>query len=390
MESYKEYLVFSPDYQTKIAFLSVENVQKSFTIDIDWDFPVNNEKMKMFLDIANDEENKQIQSKEDIEKSINNIAINESNNLIAFTSNDKSLFLCKIEESSVKTLSRRCFLRTSSCIRFSNCGKKLYLADKTGDVFEYMTDENNFNTAGKWVFGHISQILDLKVSIDSKYIFTSDRDEKIRVTNSPNYHEIEMFCLGHKEFVSSLTPLNNSTIISISGDGTLRLWNLLSGNQLYFTKFSFTPILLKHYPQTSSEGILCISTSDFSIKVYEYQLIDNNALKLHLLGEKQYSSDVEMAILKGNFYIEHIEEVDGVKKVFIDKIQIENKVAAFEALKEDILTILNYTSNSSVKIVKPFDVSLLFKNTGKFDNLKQYIDRKKARIENQAMKKKKE
>ena len=165
---------------------------------------------------------------------------------------------------------------------------------------------------------------------------------------------------------------------------------MLSGKQLNFTKFSFTPILLKHNPQTSNEGIICISTSDFNIKVYEYQLIDNNALKLHLLGEKQYSSDVEMAILKGSFYIEHIEEVDGTKKLFIDKIQIENKNAAFEALKEDIATILNYTNHSSLKIVKPFDVSLLFKNTGKFDNLKQYIDRKKARIENQAMKKKKE
>lgn len=166
MENYKEYLVFSPDFQTKIAFLSTENAQKSFTIDIEWDFPVNNEKMKMFLDTVNDEENKQNQSKEDTEKSINNIAVNESNNLIAFTSNDKSLFLCKIEESSVKVLSRRYFLRTSSCIRFSNCGKSLYLADKTGDVFEFMCDENNINVPGKWIFGHISQILDLKVSLE--------------------------------------------------------------------------------------------------------------------------------------------------------------------------------------------------------------------------------
>lgn len=217
---------------------------------------------------------------------------------------------------------------------------------------------------------------------------TSDRDEKIRVTNCPNYHEIEMFCLGHKEFVSSLIALDNDTVMSISGDGTLRLWNFLTGKQLNFTKFSFTPILFKHIPKSSNEGFLCISTSDFNIKVYEYQLIDNSALKLHLMGEKQYSSDIETAILKENFYVEHIEEVDGVKKLFIDKIQIENKTATFEPIKEDILTILNFTNNKSLKIAKPFDVSLLFKNTGKFDNMKQYIDRKKARIENQAMKKK--
>lgn len=166
MESYKEYLVFSPDLRTKIAFLSTKNAQNSFTTDVDWNFPVNTEKMKMFLDTGHDEENKQNQNNEDTEKSINNIAINESNNLIAFTTNDKSLFLCKIEESSVKILSRRYFLRTSSCIIFSNCGNILYLADKTGDVFEYMCDEINFNAPGKWIFGHISQILDLKVSIE--------------------------------------------------------------------------------------------------------------------------------------------------------------------------------------------------------------------------------
>ncbi|XP_070494168.1 tRNA (guanine-N(7)-)-methyltransferase non-catalytic subunit wuho [Chironomus tepperi] len=387
MESYKEFLVFSPDHQTKIAFLSTQNAKNSFTVDIDWSFPVNNEKLKMFLDLTNDEESKQNANKEDTEKSIINIAINETNDLIAFTSNDKSLFLCKIEESSIKTLSRRYFLRTSSCIRFSNCGKSLFLADKTGDVFEYSCDENNFNTPGKWIFGHISQILDLKVSTDSKYILTTDRDEKIRVTNSPNYHEIEMFCLGHKEFVSSLIPLNNELLMSISGDGTLRLWNYLSGKQLDFTKFSFVPILFKNFPQSSSEGILCIATTDFHIKVYEYQLIDNNALKLHLLGEKQYSSDIEIAILKGNFYIENIEDVNGVKKLSIDKIQIENKNATFVAL-QDIYTNLNLVTDSSLKITKPFDVSLLFKNTGRFDNLKQYTDRKKARIESQAMKKK--
>lgn len=198
-----------------------------------------------------------------------------------------------------------------------------------------------------------------------------------------------MFCLGHKEFVSSLIALSENVAISISGDGTLRLWNFLSGKQLNFTKFSFTPILFKHISQSPTEGILCISTSDFIIKVYEYQLIDNNALKLHLLGEKQYSSDIEIAILKDNFYIEHIEDVGGSKKLLIDKIQIENKNAAFEALKEDILTILNLKNNNlSLKIAKPFKVSLLFKNTGRFDNVKQYTDRKKARIESQAMKKK--
>lgn len=164
MESFKEYLVFTPDYQTKFAFFSLENPKRSFTVDIDWDYPLNNEKPKMFLESANNEEFESKQNQQKEEKCVHNIAVAEDLNLLAFTTNNKSLFLCKIEESSCKVLSRRYFLRTSSCLRF--CGEILYLADKTGDVYEYLCDKENYNKAGRWIFGHISQILDLAVCIE--------------------------------------------------------------------------------------------------------------------------------------------------------------------------------------------------------------------------------
>lgn len=162
MEIFKNYLVLTPDYKSKIAFVAVEDKASSFVVDVDWNYPLNNAKPIMFLESSADEESKQATAKEDSQKCIHNIAVSEANNWLAFTTNEKSLFLCQIDGSSCKTLSRRYFLRTSSCIRFA--GNSLFLADKTGDVFEYLCDEINYNKPGKWIFGHISQILDLKIS----------------------------------------------------------------------------------------------------------------------------------------------------------------------------------------------------------------------------------
>lgn len=165
MEIYKEFLVLPIDYKNKIAFLSTSDVKNSWNFEVDWKFPINEEKPKMFLDEENGkkpEYEKQVAE----ELALQEIAVLESHNLLAFTCSDKSLFLCTIAGSSVVVQSRRVFLRTASVIRFSRCGKFLFVADKTGDLFEYSCEE--VNKPGKWSFGHISQILDLQLNTDSR------------------------------------------------------------------------------------------------------------------------------------------------------------------------------------------------------------------------------
>jgi hypothetical protein len=165
---FKEFLVFPLNYKKTIAFLSTADVKKSWKYEIDWKFQVNDAKPKMFLD-NNIEETEKNQEKENVDKPVDDkelqlLAVSEAHNLLSFTSTEKSIFLCKIEESSVVVLSRRIFLRTASKLRFSSCGKFLFLADKTGDTFEYSCED--VNKPPRWIFGHISQILDLKVSAD--------------------------------------------------------------------------------------------------------------------------------------------------------------------------------------------------------------------------------
>ena len=165
MEIYKEFIVFPIDYNKKIVFLSTENVKTSWNFEVDWNFPLIKTKPKMFLESGNEENGKTEEAeKTDETLSIQHLTVSEANNLLAFTTSDKSLFLCKIEESSVVTLSRRMFLRTASIIKFNSSGKSLILSDKTGDTFEYTCED--VAKPGRWIFGHISQILDLQIKSD--------------------------------------------------------------------------------------------------------------------------------------------------------------------------------------------------------------------------------
>jgi hypothetical protein len=163
MEIYKEFIVFPSDYKKNLTFLSTTDASKSWTFEVDWKFPLNDAKPKMFLESGNEENQKKPdEDKPKFEElAVQQIAVSDSHNLLAFTCSDKSIFLCKIEGSAAVIQSRRCFLRTASVIRFSKCGKLLFLADKTGDTFEYSCED--VNQAGRWLFGHISQILDLQV-----------------------------------------------------------------------------------------------------------------------------------------------------------------------------------------------------------------------------------
>lgn len=163
MEIYKNFIVFPTNYKKTIAFLSTKNVKLSWTFEIDWSFPKNKTKPKMFLE-NKDENGKTEDADTDIKLIIQQVAVSEPNSLLAITTSDKCLFLCKIVDSSVVVLSRRIFLRTASIIKFSYCGNFLILSDKTGDTFEFSCQD--VNKPGKWIFGHISQILDLQVKSD--------------------------------------------------------------------------------------------------------------------------------------------------------------------------------------------------------------------------------
>lgn len=87
---------------------------------------------------------------------------------------------------------------------------------------------------------------------DKSVILTSDKDHKIRVSTYPKYYNIENFCLGHTEFISklSLATLNGQSVaVSGSGDGFIRVWDYLQGNELFNVHLS-VPFDLSFVPES--------------------------------------------------------------------------------------------------------------------------------------------
>jgi len=356
----------------KIVFLSTVGTEKSWTFDVDWNFPVNDAKPKMFLESSNEDTGKNSEPEKQDEKLIQLITVSEAHDLLSFTVSDKSIFLCKIAKSSAVVQSRRVFLRTASVIRFSRCGKLLFLADKTGDTFEYSCED--VDKPARWIFGHISQILDLQLGSDLSFIAASDRDEKIRVTKYPETHDIEAFCVGHREFVSSLAFLNNvELLVSASGDKTLRFWNFKAGKQLQLMDLSFVPITIA-LSEDNLKGLLAVSSDENKLYVYRYCICDST-VNMDLEYEKTYGSSFQFTI-KGNLV--YIKYIDGEKKLKVDKVAFDDSPKMTEL---DLSDDASVDIRSFPDIFQSFDVSLLFKK--RYDNVKQYIDRKRARIENQ-------
>ena len=90
--------------------------------------------------------------------------------------------------------------------------------------------------------GHYSVVTGVttirSLSSGNRYIISSDKDEKIRVSRWPHAYDIVCCCMGHTQYVTCLCPVQNSALgldllVSAGGDGRLCGWNYESGSELF-------------------------------------------------------------------------------------------------------------------------------------------------------------
>lgn len=121
------------------------------------------------------------------------------------------------------------------CIQVRMCATQdtIIVADRSGDVYSFHLDDPTDNK-GELILGRLSMVLDVVIGEEDRFLAVSDRDEKIQVSCYPNCYNIRTFCLGHKQFVTSLVLLPGppQLLVSGSGDGTVRTWCPETGRQL--------------------------------------------------------------------------------------------------------------------------------------------------------------
>ncbi|CAF0977169.1 unnamed protein product [Brachionus calyciflorus] len=314
-------------------------------------------------------------------------------NLIAFTDLNKKFHLL---DTNNQVLTTKIFQKRAAKLLVNQEETTVILGDKTGDVYSLSLNDLE-NNEFKLIMGHLSMLTDMRLSSDEKFLLTSDRDEKIRISHYPNTYNIFGYLLAHKEFVMQFEFLNNSNLLSVSGDSKLILWDLktLKPHQIIDVK-SF----LKEECQKELNGIdrfdFDVETNRVFIHLFkanfliQFDLVQN---ELKFARQINFNETIDDFVrLSPNFYLMAILKNELDSKFLIKKIS----ESGLDELSENELkfkTLLNRL-NSDVALEKASDVKLeMEKNYQSYfkaivNNMEDYYQRKQERIQSTSGKRK--
>lgn len=220
--------------------------------------------------------------------------------------------------------------------------------------------------------------------INFRYVISSDRDEKVRVTNYPLTEVIESYCLGHTEYVSAVeqvtTQANQNLLVTISGDRTLRLWNFVDGTELFRLELPARGLRLAKNSKNQLATVLF--DENFIIAIFELIFSDNKptvrAVAEHPLNENikyvssiAYESD-ERVLFSGldensDLVLKRLEITTSNDQTTINESNCDNALAI---AKQNL---------ASTKLQPYEDIATLFKS--RKDNTAEYLENKRRRLE---------
>uniref|UniRef100_T1IH29 tRNA (guanine-N(7)-)-methyltransferase non-catalytic subunit n=1 Tax=Strigamia maritima TaxID=126957 RepID=T1IH29_STRMM len=309
-------------------------------------------------------------------------------------SNDKKQ-LVVWETSNWQLINSRFINKQASQLCFTQ-NKEILVADRCGDVYLHGFRESN--NESRFVIGRISLLLDLVLSVDGRFLITSDRDEKICVSNFPNSYNIQSYCLGHTEFVScvSLLSLNSDVLVSSSGDGTIRFWDFKSGVEKlcidcakekgYDMKCDRSTRLSEMNSKTNAiKKCICMPNRNIVAVIYfSYSCVELYSVEIN---EESFSHSHIQTLSFPNIPFDAAFDENGRLWVVIpDKTKPIN---IFKLSNEENLEFVTEILEKNIKLNEdceffeeagssPTDISMMFKQW--FDNVGEYLQKKEARI----------
>ncbi|XP_031847125.2 tRNA (guanine-N(7)-)-methyltransferase non-catalytic subunit wuho [Nomia melanderi] len=338
----------------------------------------------------------------------NNVTMEAFHTLTNMTfSNDGKYFfvctnrkqLCLYERKDQNLLFNRTLARAASKVRFTP-SNDIVVADKTGDAYLF---PNNKSDNAVLLLGHLSMLLDVLITEDEKYIITTDRDEKIRVSMFPNSYNIVSYCLGHKKFVTNILelPHDRSILVSCGGDGVFILWDYRNGKELLSVDFcdkipkadidNFNQKLRDCHLDETVEILpvkhlrLFALNATSSLSVMSFY--DNTLLLVYIInGTKESKFEatyiqsivldnepIECHFYKGNLWI--------LNEVGFQVYEFEqNNFVLSDATNCKLNKLNNIWQMLRKDSIKQNLFPILYKR--KYDNVQEYLERKKTRLSN--------
>jgi len=306
-------------------------------------------------------------------------------NLVVLTDLSKKLII--IDPTTKETLFTKTLIKRVTKIIYKKNESMLLIFDKTGDVYTFDMQDLVTNQV-KLLMGHLSMLTDFRLSTDEKFLITSDRDEKIRISYFTNSYNIKSYLMGHKEFVTQIELVGSAKLISASGDSKLILWDLdlaESIQQIDTQNFIKTVSSQKSegiskfdYDPDSNRLVIHLFRSQFVLQFkYSNQKNSFEFISALDLGEK---IDYFMRVYENNYLFLVLDKNDG-HKFCIKKIE-DNQL---NDLKDDenlqhFQLYLNQNIQLKEDLRDEFEKEYLsfFKNI--INNLDEYYERKQERI----------
>lgn len=170
--------------------------------------------------------------------------------LIVCTDSDKAAVIFSINlannENILTLIKRQQYPKRPNAVTTSVDDKELIVADKFGDVYVNPISESAttlVNDEQPPVLGHVSMLTDVAIAKGSdgkQYLFTSDRDEHIKISHYPQSFIVNKWLFGHEEYISTLAlpEWNSRWLLSAGGDPFIFLWDWESGALL--SKFDYS------------------------------------------------------------------------------------------------------------------------------------------------------
>ncbi|XP_062139162.1 tRNA (guanine-N(7)-)-methyltransferase non-catalytic subunit wuho [Drosophila sulfurigaster albostrigata] len=321
------------------------------------------------------------------EVSILNVSYSPDRQLIALTTaGQKALLLYKSRPEHAKLLSIRPLARASSALRFAPDSSSLLVTDKTGDCYQFDCSAD-VEAPPKLLLGHLSIVYDILWTPDQQHIISCDRDDKIRVTNYPASYDIHSYCLGHKEFVSGLVLLGEQQLqhlVSVSGDKTLRIWKYATGEELLLKELPAPAVRLQLrelVPGQRYEAAVLFYDHSAAIGLYELQLNAADAANPSWSVTREQLIEAAAGSWHiGNFALcgQRIYVLGSLNDNLTLRAYSSQDGAEDATLPEGWLQMVGEQFAGEGQCV-PEDLSVWFKK--RYDNVSDYMERKKRRIE---------
>lgn len=309
--------------------------------------------------------------------------VSPSEKLLAISCSSKILVIFNVNNWSVNKV----FLleRKPKHIIFTSNEQKIIVNNRSGDVFLFDLSMENYSK-GDFLLGHNSIILDLALDPNEKFLITTDRDEKIRVSNFPNCYNIRSYCLEHTEFVSCISFLTSRLMISGGGDGTIRVWDFKQGLQVNHRVCSadFNPCpeklaIRKIHPYTSQN----IAVTFYGAKEIVFYSVSDVDFNYEFCID--FHSQIIGSHLNGEFLFVFTDDPSEFARCYslVQNPPMKINHPMVQSLNKDSKLIQRFIETQR----QDNELSWLYKKS--YDNLSDYYKRKKEREEGDVENKKK-